>query len=670
MMKQLTMLNLIRIGAGAAFAVAFGAYFFTKYLPRDSVQIYSVTDGDAPAQVKAAESSPGHSLKPVVSNQWYSNVFAKFPSQPFYAFPLAYQITADGLGFSYPELKYTSNTIFAPYDEDITVGLSSALQKPEITHIGDWSFSVKQTTKSGDSLEYTLGQGIPYTTVVSKSKKLTIEIPNQFTISGSDGAEISKNTLTIDTVVVKTRGHFYLLASPSPFTMSKTKKELVISDAASLVVALMDSPEHISDFKRLAGIHIADTRADFDVTGSSVRTTYRIATNDIVPLVALMPHQYETISGDVTELGSYKTLRGTLKLVRASTFSTTVPFNAPPAAYTKASTGVTEIAEQIRRDAAKLLKEPVPDSRDYYLGAWMGKITTVIQLADAYGLQKEKQQLIDFLKPVLIKSTGHFAYDDKMTSMIAKKPEFGNEKLNDHHFHNGYFIRTAAVLSQYDPALLEQIKDDIDELVADIVSTDRRSDTYPYLRNYNVYESHSYADGFAHFADGSNQESSSEAVNAWYAVYLWSEVTKNPQLKTYASALYANEIQGAQYYWFDKTGIYTEPYKHRIASIVWGGKVDFATWFSDSTNMKYGIQLLPYTPASGYLADMGRFDDYAEDFTASKGDITKEWGDLFVMWESMYHPEEALGRKDKVTKYEGNNTKSAFLHMLYSSVGK
>ncbi|MEN9328724.1 MAG: hypothetical protein RI947_1532 [Candidatus Parcubacteria bacterium] len=659
---------------GTVFAVILGLFYYSRIATQMPSGIITpipqkILDSITSSDVRGATTSVGHSLTPVISNQWFSTVFSKFPTKPMYAFPLSFTISDDGLGFSSPDIKKTENTIFAPYTEDFTVGLEANLKKPEVTHVGDWSVNLTQKTSKGDSISYFLAQGIPYTSVTSTGKELYLNIPNDFTLTKTDKTAIKDSSFKQDAFVITTRNHTYLIASADAMTIKRSKKTLIIS-STNLLIALLDVPEHAEDFKKLVGIDVNDTQAKYEVLGSSVRTSYTIGSNNIVPLTALMPHHTDHVSNDLTELGNYSTLRGPMKLVRTSTFSTSIPFEAPAQSFTKASEGVSEITGQLKKDAATLLKDKVPDSKDYYLGTWMGKVTTLIQLADTYGLQKEKQQLINVLKPQLIKSMSYFVYDNKMTSMIATKPEFGNEKLNDHHFHYGYFIRAAAVLASYDPTLMNEVKADVNELVADIMTTDRSTTRYPYLRNFSVFEGHSWADGFGEFNDGTNQESSSEAINAWYAVYLWSNLTKNDALKRYAAALYATEIQSTFAYWFDKDGIYSKPYEHRIASIVWGGKVDFATWFSDSTNMKYGIQLLPFTPASTYLAGLPSFANYEEDFADSKGDVGKEWGDLFVMWKAMYNPEEAMTMKDKVTKFEGNNTRSNFLHFLYTAEGK
>jgi len=50
-------------------------------------------------------------------------------------------------------------------------------------------------------------------------------------------------------------------------------------------------------------------------------------------------------------------------------------------------------------------------------------------------------------------------------------------------------------------------------------------------------------------ANGKSQESSSEAVNAYYACYLYGSATKNKDLEQFSHLLLEMEVQGARKYW-------------------------------------------------------------------------------------------------------------------------
>ena len=55
-------------------------------------------------------------------------------------------------------------------------------------------------------------------------------------------------------------------------------------------------------------------------------------------------------------------------------------------------------------------------------------------------------------------------------------------------------------------------------LIRDIASPDRDDPLFPFLRTFDPYAGHSWASGTALFGSGNNQESSSEAMNAWTGI--------------------------------------------------------------------------------------------------------------------------------------------------------
>jgi endoglucanase Acf2 len=103
------------------------------------------------------------------------------------------------------------------------------------------------------------------------------------------------------------------------------------------------------------------------------------------------------------------------------------------------------------------------------------------------------------------------------------------------------------------------------------------------LRCFSPYEGHSWASGFQDEKDGNNQESTSEAINAWAGIILFGELTNDSTLKNLGKYLYTTEIAAADDYWFDiekdTYKIEGSKYQAPMAGMVWGGKADYATYF-------------------------------------------------------------------------------------------
>src|ERR1051326_4391590 len=99
--------------------------------------------------------------------------------------------------------------------------------------------------------------------------------------------------------------------------------------------------------------------------------------------------------------------------------------------------------------------------------------------------------------------------------------------------------------------------------------------------------------------------SSSEAVNAWYALSLWGDVTGRPKLRDLGRLMTATELRSVHRYWqITGDGIYGQPYAaHKIVGVLWGTKVDHATFFGANLEYIHAIQMLPFTPITEALLD-------------------------------------------------------------------
>lgn len=93
---------------------------------------------------------------------------------------------------------------------------------------------------------------------------------------------------------------------------------------------------------------------------------------------------------------------------------------------------------------------------------------------------------------------------------------------------------------------------------------------------------HSWASGLFVFGDAKNQESTSEAVNAYYAIYLLGLAMENTYLADWGRLLLATEMRSSRKYWHitSDSEIYEAPFaNNKIVGVLWSTKVDYATFF-------------------------------------------------------------------------------------------
>ena len=276
---------------------------------------------------------------------------------------------------------------------------------------------------------------------------------------------------------------------------------------------------------------------------------------------------------------------------------------------------------------------------------------------------------------------GGFYYDKLWGTLIGFPASFGSDnELNDHHFHYGYFIRAAAEVARHDPAWAgdKQRGVMVKLLVRDVANwkrgdTDDRADgQFPFLRNFDPYAGHSWASGHARFGDGNNNESSSEAMNAWYGLILWGEATGDPTIRDLGVYLYTTEMTAIQEYWFDVLDEnHPADYTPSVVTMVWGGKGANGTWFSSNPEMVHGINWLPINGGSLYLGQMpGYVEKNYQALVAENGGTNWDaWADLIWMYRALVDPDDAAKQFDAASQTqafeEGNSPANAY-HWIFS----
>jgi endoglucanase Acf2 len=252
--------------------------------------------------------------------------------------------------------------------------------------------------------------------------------------------------------------------------------------------------------------------------------------------------------------------------------------------------------------------------------------------------------------------------------------------MNDHHFHYGYWVMAAAYVALKDPEWASQQKwgGMVGKIISDIATAERGRTDFPFLRNFDVYEGHSWASGDANFDAGNNQESSSEAVNAWAGLLLWGEATGDQKLRDLGAFLYTSEIASINQYWFDLDKQVLAPeYGKPFASMVFGGKYAYNTWWTQEPRQIFGINLLPITPASTYLGADPKYirtlvDALPAEVKAYRargetdGTPADIWQDVVASYAALGDPEAGLALWNRKGSVEAGETRSHTAYWLAS----
>jgi hypothetical protein len=218
--------------------------------------------------------------------------------------------------------------------------------------------------------------------------------------------------------------------------------------------------------------------------------------------------------------------------------------------------------------------------------------------------------------------------------LTLQSGHLSSESLNDQNLIGGYFLKTAAILAQYDrywgDSELEinngkttvpgKYGDLIDLMVKEVANDDRTDTMFPFLRNFDVFQGHSWADGAANNDYGTNQESSSESLNFASGLIAWGEAVHDPALRNLGIFLYDTEVNGAQTYYFDvnpASGAFPDAFRlipnpnpppaqiddRPLLPVLRNGQ-SVVGGFIGTVQLRFaGIQMLPLSGGAYYLGD-------------------------------------------------------------------
>ncbi|HVZ74001.1 MAG TPA: glycosyl hydrolase [Polyangia bacterium] len=637
---------------------------------------------------------------PATSNDWWSSLIWQFdPANPYsyemYPHPFALKARKDGLAVGYPSQAVVRGRQYMfPYESDLVVGLEG-LASPDtrVASYSDWA--VTADWRSGDSrLRATFGHGMPFVycerqgsaPAVVEISRLAPKIDAKNGTGEKTDADAKDETPPVKVfhdaggVVGLTVGeHHYALFAPTSAKWTrdgdKFTSNLDGKDYFAVAVLPDAKPETLRLFREHAYAFVTETRVSwsYDDKAATLTSTFTATTKlkddapglSDAPLLALYRHQWLHTSAKTLPF-EYASPRGAMKVVAAPAFSTTLPFSGVLPVVPVVATADKSLMLKYVREVAWAPDlfppglSPKPERDTYWVGKSLGRVATVMQLADAIGdkedhdlmlraLENELQDWFDGQPPKL------FYYDKTWATVVGSPASYDSDAaLNDHHFHYGYFLQAAAAIARYDGAWAKKWAPFVELLAKDAANTKREDPRFPFLRYMDAYAGHGWANGPAQYHDGNNEESSSEDMNFSTGLVLWGAVTGNKELRDAGIFLFANTLEAVEQYWFDvDRQVFPKDFDAPCLGMVWsaGGKYD--TWFDSNPIMIQGINYLPFQGGSLYL---GRHPElvkreYDALMEKTRGKVFT-WRDYVLMYQALAEGQAASKTLDEDTYLE------------------
>ncbi|MDT3739211.1 MAG: glycosyl hydrolase [Candidatus Kapabacteria bacterium] len=502
-----------------------------------------------------------------------------------------------------------------------------------------------------------------------------------------------------------------------------------------------DAVENLNMLKRNAFSFIKDTRVvwKYEENTSNVISDFHFdmvakegtSTNTVM---TLFPHQYNHLAGVNTFAKlKYPSPRGWLKTIEGNTFTTSI--RNPGLLYQfpnvlNSSKGFNADMFKKYIDTLDMVNpnEMFPRGMDTYNDG--KKMTKFGQALEAAGASTGKENFItnwgtriknrieDWLTVTQSEmdavSVGGandtvgpgdyylYYYNPKWQSIYGFPASFNSEtEFNDHHFHWGYFIRAVVDMMMYQGAdygkdenwgamtkmLIRDIAGDYRK-VADGGISDNGDPLFPKYRNWDPYMGYALASGHSGFADGNNQESSSEGQHFNAAVALFGALSGDKYYRDLGIYMFTTQLASIDEYWFDVNnknfwrterpwlkvnGNYVETrdslkFKYPFVGMNWDNKAEMLTWFSPVIELISGINFLPYTASSVYLGrNLTWMDDaYNNIVKLSKLDpdgYKPAWQNIIWQFLSLAKPDMALAQFNKWPDYVNDKQLNAEDHV-------
>ena len=552
--------------------------------------------------------------KPVPTNDWWSKLIKENHADNLFNYPMTMKTTNNGLIVTYIPWGVIGDS--APIEVKVS-GLATT--QTTVSDYSDWTVTMNWKDATHE-LKATSGIGMPFL---------------YFEKDADDIAEIKVNlgtaTINNELLIIENAaaGADFVFYAPVGSTWIKTGNVYTSTLNGKTYWSMAMLPQSntnvnsvAQEYKQYAYVFPTNTLTtwNFNPSTSKVTTNFTITTDvkegsETEMLLGLLPHHWNNLtpSSPVPTKYTYSSVRGAIKTMKGNSFSVENTFKGilPTLPYlSNYSTGFNPA--DLDAKIASIENDGLSDWTDSYNeGQVMNRLIQTARIADQMGNTVARNKMIATVKQRLENWLSYqsgeraflFYYNNTWSALLGYPSGHGQDtNINDHHFHWGYFIHAAAFMEQFEPGWASQWGDMINLLVRDAASSNRNDTQFPFLRNFSPYAGHSWANGFATFPQGNDQESTSESMQFASSLIHWGSITNNQEITDLGIYIYTTEQTAIEEYWFDMyERNFQASQQYSLVSRVWGNSYDNGTFWTADIAASYGIEMYPIHGGSLYL---------------------------------------------------------------------
>ncbi|KAJ1893271.1 hypothetical protein LPJ81_005400, partial [Coemansia sp. IMI 209127] len=607
-------------------------------------------------------------VTPLPTNKWWQNLIVSQGADPIHTYPYRITCLANSATVGFPTFQATTTSMTSSQIADWTISdAKSALTQRLVSGYDALGVNVTWTGTGGAQMVASFYKGMAFTTfqltamapmlqtihAITDVQQLALTVNSRGTNDESQAMKLARAMADKPslTQVKLNDGSQWLVVSKPPiqWTQSGTGTLATSSTGYTGYIQLAhmgDNPtSNLNVLQQYAGtfptqgdvtyaqiensqgtsrasdivmFYRTNTAAGGD--SSSVYSTSSVSTA-VQLLTFALPHHVDMLPTKALlspGLSGYRCAKGPLTAIAGNiiTYSqplTTVAFEGT---HTMTAADSAMVNAQLVKDAASV---SITATDPYFFGKGVARLARLYQIAQEVGdtptATSLGTQLVNYLKPWLATQTNSDPLLHDTTwggicstqGLVSSSDDFGQGWYNDHHFHYGYFAYASAILAKHDITAFAPLKEPMLQLLRDYANPSYADTSFPFMRHFDPYDGHSWAAGLFPFGDDRNQESTGEAINAYYGAYLLATALGLDDVANFYEIILNMEATSARRYWHPMRAqaakIYMAPFIHNVVGIVWGSKVDYLTFFGANPEYIYGIQMMPFTPANTLLLD-------------------------------------------------------------------
>ncbi|OIT05785.1 PREDICTED: probable endo-1,3(4)-beta-glucanase ARB_01444 [Nicotiana attenuata] len=627
---------------------------------------------------------------PLPTNSFFQNFVLKNGDTPEYIQPYLIRSANSSVSICYPSQNITSALIEQIFRPDLTI---SAFKNPNPTQhhiISSYSDLSVTLDLPSSKLRFFLVRGSPY---------ITFAVSGNTSISISSVHPIRKlschSSFTKYTIRLRNRQTWILYAS-SPIHLTHNVSSIFSGGFSGVIrIALLANSDRQCE-------KILDQYSSaYPVSGSATLRSFGLSYKWDVkgkgklimlahPLHRRLLSTADSSAAHVLEDFKYRSMDGELVGVVGDSWE--LETNSIPISWHSVKglnkKSIPQIIRALGKDVKTLNASNVSTTSSYFYGKLVARAARLALIAEEVSYPKITPVVVQYLKdtiePWLNGTFGAngFLYDRKWGGLVTKQglndttADFGFGIYNDHHFHLGYFVYGISVLTKFDPAWGKQYKKQAYGLVENYTNLGLKENRhYTRVRCFDFWKLHSWAAGLNEFPFGRNQESTSEAINAYYSAALMGFAYGDTDLVSIGSTLTAFEILSAQTWWHVKgdNKIYAPSFvkKNKVVGILWSRKRDSNLWFApaERKDIRLGIQVLPLLPITEVVfSDV----DYVKELvkwaltSVPKNRTEEGWKGFVYALEAIYRKKQALKKVRDLSNHDDGNSLSNLLWWIHS----